>query len=67
MDSRSVNEEIHQIDIHHDDRGFGFSLRGGAEYNAPLCVLRIPEGGAADRDSRLRVSMEILFRERQPC
>ena len=34
---------------------FGFSIRGGAEYIAPLCVLRIAEGGAAERDNRLKV------------
>ena len=61
MDSRSVNGEIHQIDIHRDDRGFGFSIRAGAEYNSPLCVLMIRKGGAADRDSRLRVSMEFCL------
>lgn len=57
MDSLSDDEEIHHIDIHRDNHGFGFSIRGGAEYNAPLCVLRIAEGRSADRDGRLRVSM----------
>ena len=61
MDSLSVNEETHQINIHRDDQGFGFSIRGGAEYNAPLGVLRIRKGGAANRDSRLRVSMEFCL------
>jgi C-terminal processing protease CtpA/Prc len=54
------DEEIHHIDIHRDGHGFGFSIRGGAEYNAPLCVLRMAEGGAAERDSRLRVGDELL-------
>ena len=49
------NEEIYHIDIQCDGQGFGFGIRGGAEYNAPLCVLRIAEGGAADRDGRLKV------------
>ena len=61
MDSPSVNGEIHQINIHRDDQGFGFSIRGGAEHNVPLCVLRIRKGGAANRDSRLRVSMEFCL------
>ena len=62
MDSLSDNEEIHHIDIHRDDQGFGFSIKGGAKYgNVPLRVLRIPEGGAADRDDRLRVRMGISY------
>ena len=53
--THSDDEEIHHIDIQRDGQGFGFSIRGGAEYNAPLCVLRMAEGGAAERDSRLKV------------
>ena len=53
--THSDDEEIHHIDIQRDGQGFGFSIRGGAEYNAPLCVLRIAEGGAAERDNRLKV------------
>ena len=53
--THSDDEEIHHIDIHRDGQEFGFSIRGGAEYNAPLCVLRIAEGGAAERDNRLKV------------
>ena len=49
------DEEIHHIDIRRDGHGFGFSIRGGAEYGAPLCVLRIAEEGAAERDGRLKV------------
>ena len=42
-------------------RGFGFSIRGGQEFNnMPLFVLRIAEGGAADLDGRLRVSRSPL-------
>ncbi len=53
--SCSDDEEIHHIAVHRNGGGFGFSIRGGAEYNAPLCVLRIAEGGAAETDSILRV------------
>lgn len=49
------DEEIHHIDFLRDQNGFGFSIRGGAEYNSHLFVLRIADGGAADRDGRLRV------------
>ena len=52
----SEDEEIQHIDIHRDGAGFGFSIRGGAEYTAPLYVLRIERGGAAENDGRLRVS-----------
>ena len=52
----SDDEEIHHIEIQRSGGGFGFSIRGGAEYSSPLCVLRIADGGAAERDSRLRVS-----------
>ena len=51
----SDDEEIHCIEIQRSGGGFGFNIRGGAEYNSPLCVLRITNGGAADRDGRLRV------------
>ncbi len=59
----SDDEEIHHIYIRRSRRGFGFSIRGGAEYNSPLCVLRIADGGAAQVDRRLRVS--CLYS--QPC
>ena len=52
----SDEEEFHSIEINKSGGGFGFSIRGGAEYNSPLCVLRIADGGAAEKDGRLRVS-----------
>ncbi|XP_055881306.1 membrane-associated guanylate kinase, WW and PDZ domain-containing protein 1-like isoform X5 [Biomphalaria glabrata] len=53
--------EIYQVELHRGSRGFGFSIRGGREFNAmPLFVLRIAEGGAADMDGRLRVGDQIL-------
>ncbi len=59
----SDDEEIHHIDIRRSGGGFGFSIRGGAEYNSPLCVLRIADGGAAQVDRRLRVSyLSTLFK-----
>ena len=54
----SDKEEIQHIDIHRDERGFGFSIQGGAEYTAPLCVLRIADHGAAMNDGRLRVRVQ---------
>ena len=49
-------EEIHHIDFDRDAGGFGFSIRGGAEFDSHMFVLRIAEDGAADIDGRLRVS-----------
>ncbi len=51
----SDDEEIHHLEISRSGGGFGFSIRGGAEYSSPLCVLRIADGGAAEKDGRLRV------------
>ena len=54
-DISSQDEEIHHIEIKRDNSGFGFSIRGGAEYGTPLYVLRIAPNGAAEKDGRLRV------------
>uniref|UniRef100_A0A669B4H8 Membrane-associated guanylate kinase, WW and PDZ domain-containing protein 1 n=1 Tax=Oreochromis niloticus TaxID=8128 RepID=A0A669B4H8_ORENI len=43
-----------------DSKGFGFSLRGGREYNMDLYVLRLAEDGAAVRNGKMRVGDEIL-------
>ena len=45
------------IELLKSSRGFGFSIRGGREFNnMPLYVLRIAEEGAAYMDQRLQVS-----------
>ena len=49
------DEEIHHIEFQRDENGFGFSIRGGAEYNSHLFVLRIAENGAADKSQNLKV------------
>lgn len=54
-DISSQDEEIHHIEIKRDNSGFGFSIRGGAEYGTPLYVLRIAPNGAAEKDGRLQV------------
>uniref|UniRef100_A0A8D3AGV8 Membrane-associated guanylate kinase, WW and PDZ domain-containing protein 1 n=1 Tax=Scophthalmus maximus TaxID=52904 RepID=A0A8D3AGV8_SCOMX len=41
-------------------KGFGFSLRGGREYNMDLYVLRLAEDGSAVRNGKMRVGDEIL-------
>ncbi|XP_067928192.1 membrane-associated guanylate kinase, WW and PDZ domain-containing protein 2-like isoform X2 [Watersipora subatra] len=52
---------ILSIELFRSSRGFGFSIRGGKEFNnMPLYVLRIAEEGAAYMDQRLLVGDEIL-------
>ena len=49
-------DRLYSVELHRGSRGFGFSIRGGKEFNnMPLFVLRVADGGAADVDGRLRV------------
>ena len=49
------------IELLKSSRGFGFSIRGGREFNnMPLYVLRIAEEGAAYMDQRLQVSVTVF-------
>lgn len=50
------------MDLERDSKGFGFSLRGGREYNMDLYVLRLAEDGAAVRNGKMRVR-EFFFRD----
>ncbi|RTG90829.1 uncharacterized protein DC041_0012762 [Schistosoma bovis] len=44
------------VTLFRGSRGFGFSIRGGQEFNRmPLVVLRIADGGAAQIDGHLKV------------
>ncbi|XP_027023323.1 membrane-associated guanylate kinase, WW and PDZ domain-containing protein 1 isoform X21 [Tachysurus fulvidraco] len=52
--------EYYSVDLERDNKGFGFSLRGGKEYNMDLYVLRLAEDGAAVRNGKMRVGDEIL-------
>uniref|UniRef100_A0A8C7SNB2 Membrane associated guanylate kinase, WW and PDZ domain containing 1a n=1 Tax=Oncorhynchus mykiss TaxID=8022 RepID=A0A8C7SNB2_ONCMY len=59
----SINKqdaEFYSVDLERDSKGFGFSLRGGREYNMDLYVLRLAEDGAAGRNGKMRVGDEIL-------
>lgn len=47
--------ELYSVDLERDSKGFGFSLRGGREYNMDLYVLRLAEEGAALRSGKMRV------------
>uniref|UniRef100_A0A671X7N9 Membrane-associated guanylate kinase, WW and PDZ domain-containing protein 1 n=1 Tax=Sparus aurata TaxID=8175 RepID=A0A671X7N9_SPAAU len=58
--SVSQDAEFYSVDLERDSKGFGFSLRGGREYNMDLYVLRLAEDGAAVRNGKMRVGDEIL-------
>lgn len=53
--SLSQDAEFYSVDLERDSKGFGFSLRGGREYNMDLYVLRLAEDGAAVRNGKMRV------------
>lgn len=44
------------VELERSQRGFGFSLRGGKEYNMGLFILRLAEDGPALKDGRIHVS-----------
>ena len=55
------HNEYHVIElVKHHTQGFGFSIRGGKEFNIPLFVLKIAENGLAYMDGRLQVGDQIL-------
>ncbi|XP_048511799.1 membrane-associated guanylate kinase, WW and PDZ domain-containing protein 1-like isoform X2 [Athalia rosae] len=53
--------QYHAVELTRGTRGFGFSIRGGREFqNMPLFVLQIADNGPASVDSRLRVGDQII-------
>ncbi len=53
--------EYHLIELRkQQNSGFGFSIRGGREFNIPLFVLKLADNGPACLDGRLRVGDQIL-------
>ena len=44
------------MELERGAKGFGFSLRGGREYNMDLYVLRLAEDGPAERCGKMKVS-----------
>ena len=55
----SSQEDNLFVELKREPSGFGFGIRGGAEYGARLCVLNIAPGGAAEKDGKLRVSGRV--------
>jgi len=55
-------ERWYTIELQRGARGFGFSIRGGREFNSmPLFILKIADGGSAYTDGRLRVCCLDLY------
>lgn len=53
--------EYHVIELRKQHQsGFGFSIRGGKEFNIPLFVLKLAELGPALLDGRLQIGDQIL-------
>lgn len=53
--------EYHVIELRKQlQGGFGFSIRGGKEFNIPLFVLKLADMGPAQLDGRLQVGDQIL-------
>uniref|UniRef100_A0A8C2K4C4 Membrane-associated guanylate kinase, WW and PDZ domain-containing protein 1 n=1 Tax=Cyprinus carpio TaxID=7962 RepID=A0A8C2K4C4_CYPCA len=48
------------IELERGPRGFGFSLRGGTEYNMGLYILRLAEDGPALQDGRIHVGDQVV-------
>uniref|UniRef100_A0A672S9K0 Membrane associated guanylate kinase, WW and PDZ domain containing 1 n=1 Tax=Sinocyclocheilus grahami TaxID=75366 RepID=A0A672S9K0_SINGR len=55
-----LKTQYYSVDLERESKGFGFSLRGGKEYNMDLYVLRLAEDGAAVKNAKMRVGDEIL-------
>ncbi|XP_025200491.1 membrane-associated guanylate kinase, WW and PDZ domain-containing protein 1 isoform X3 [Melanaphis sacchari] len=54
-------EQYHAVELTRGPQGFGFSIRGGREFqNMSLFVLQIAENGPAAIDGRLRVGDHII-------
>uniref|UniRef100_A0A8D0ALL4 Membrane associated guanylate kinase, WW and PDZ domain containing 3b n=1 Tax=Sander lucioperca TaxID=283035 RepID=A0A8D0ALL4_SANLU len=55
------------VELERGPRGFGFSLRGGTEYNMGLYILRLAEDGPAQLDGRIHVGDEIVEINGEPA
>ncbi|XP_039298140.1 membrane-associated guanylate kinase, WW and PDZ domain-containing protein 2 [Nilaparvata lugens] len=54
-------EQYHAVELNRGNRGFGFSIRGGREFqNMALFVLQIAENGPAALDGRLKIGDQII-------
>ncbi|XP_048874201.1 membrane-associated guanylate kinase, WW and PDZ domain-containing protein 3-like isoform X1 [Brienomyrus brachyistius] len=60
MTTASLKQGCCQVELERGMRGFGFSLRGGKEYNMGLFILRLAEDGPALKDGRIHVGDQIV-------
>ncbi|XP_039218379.1 membrane-associated guanylate kinase, WW and PDZ domain-containing protein 3 isoform X1 [Crotalus tigris] len=58
--THSQNPGCYPVELERGPRGFGFSLRGGKEYNMGLFILRLAEEGSAIKDGRIHVGDQIV-------
>ncbi|KAM4610612.1 membrane-associated guanylate kinase, WW and PDZ domain-containing protein 3 [Polymixia lowei] len=54
------DSRYYSVDLDRGPTGFGFSLRGGSEYNMGLYVLGLMEGGPASRSHKMQVSDQLV-------
>ncbi|KAG7477500.1 hypothetical protein MATL_G00070270 [Megalops atlanticus] len=54
------DSRYYSVDLERGPTGFGFSLRGGSEYNMGLYVLGLMEGGPASRSHKIQVSDQLV-------
>uniref|UniRef100_A0A3Q2QSH1 Membrane associated guanylate kinase, WW and PDZ domain containing 3 n=1 Tax=Fundulus heteroclitus TaxID=8078 RepID=A0A3Q2QSH1_FUNHE len=55
------------VELERGPVGFGFSMRGGTEYNMGLYILRLAEDGPAQQDGRIHVGDEIVEINGEPA
>lgn len=55
------------MELERGPRGFGFSMRGGTEYNMGLYILRLAEDGPAQLDGRIHVSAAFRIKKLLCC
>ncbi|XP_035377768.1 LOW QUALITY PROTEIN: membrane-associated guanylate kinase, WW and PDZ domain-containing protein 1 [Electrophorus electricus] len=58
--SKQKDPRYYNVDLERGPTGFGFSLRGGSEYNMGLYVLGLMEGGPASRSQKIQVSDQLV-------
>ncbi|XP_072537935.1 membrane-associated guanylate kinase, WW and PDZ domain-containing protein 3 isoform X2 [Salminus brasiliensis] len=58
--SKQKDPRYYSVDLERGPTGFGFSLRGGSEYNMGLYVLGLMEGGPASRSQKIQVSDQLV-------
>ncbi|KAM9785720.1 membrane-associated guanylate kinase, WW and PDZ domain-containing protein 3 [Neosynchiropus ocellatus] len=54
------DSRYYSVDLDRGPSGFGFSLRGGSEYNMGLYVLALMDGGPASRSQKIQVSDQLV-------